>query len=73
MHKKVQLTLDENRKSNTILFGVKIYKGLKAAKITTKLYTGFSGYYRADVVTSFVMSDAELCFKKEQDHKLDLK
>lgn len=42
---KSQRALDENGKPDESLFGVKMYKNLKAAKISTKLYEGSSGYY----------------------------
>ena len=48
-----QRALDENGKPDESLFGVKMYKSLKAAKIFGKLYSGFSGYYRADGVQVF--------------------
>ena len=40
---KSQRALDENGKPDESLFGVKMYKNLKAAKISGKLYSGFSG------------------------------
>ena len=45
--------LDKNGKPDESLFGVKMYKSLKAAKILTKLYEGSSDYYRADGVLQF--------------------
>ena len=60
-----QLALDENGKPDKSLFGVKIYKSMKAAKISGKLYSGFSGYYRADGGTTILLGDAELYFTNE--------
>ena len=62
-----QRALDENGKPDTSLFGVKMYKSLKAAKISNKLYEGSSGYYRADGGTSILLGDAILYFKSTED------
>ena len=57
--------------NNTIfkksLFGVKMYKSLKAAKISTKLYEGSSGYYRADGGTTILMGDILIYFRSTED------
>ena len=45
-----QRALDGNGKTDETLFGIKMYKILKAAKIANKLY---SGYYRVDGVLVF--------------------
>ena len=50
-----QRALDKNGKPDESLFGVKMYKSLKAAKISNKLYEGSSGYYRADGGTSILL------------------
>ena len=60
---KSQRALDKNGKPDESLFGVKMYKSLKAAKISGKLYSGFSGYYRADSGTSILLGDTILYFK----------
>ena len=57
-----QRALDENGKPDESLFGVKMYKSMKAAKISGKLYSGFSGYYRADGGTSILLGEAILYF-----------
>jgi hypothetical protein len=44
-----------------------MYKSLKAAKISTKLYEGSSGYYRADGGTSILLGEAILYFRTEQE------
>ena len=62
-----QRPLDENGKPDESLFGVKMYKSLKAAKISTKLYEGSSGYYRADGGTSILLGDTILYFKSTED------
>ena len=62
-----QRALDENGKPDESLFGVKMYKSLKAAKISTKLYEGSSGYYRADGGTSILLGEAILYFKSTED------
>ena len=62
-----QGALNENGKPDESLFGVKMYKSLKAAKISGKLYSGFSGYYRADGGTSILLGDAILYFKSTDD------
>jgi len=62
-----QGALNENGKPDESLFGVKMYKSLKAAKISGKLYSGFSGYYRADGGTSILLGDAILYFKSTED------
>ena len=53
--------------SDESLFGVKMYKSLKAAKISRKLYSGFSGYYRADGGTIILLGDTILYFKSTED------
>ena len=60
-----QRALDENGKPDKSLFGVKMYKSMKAAKISGKLYPVFSGYYRADDGTTILLGDAELYFTNE--------
>ena len=62
-----QRTLDENGKPDESLFGVKMYKSLKAAKISTKLYEGSSGYYRANGGTSILMGEILLYFRSTED------
>ena len=62
-----QRALDENGKPDESLFGVKIYKSLKAAKISQKLYNGPSGYYRADGGTSILLGDTILYFRTDQE------
>ena len=62
-----QRALDKNGKPDESLFGVKMYKSLKFAKISEKLYSGFSGYYRADGVTSILLGDTILNFKSTED------
>ena len=57
-----QRALDENGKPDESLFGVKMYKSMKAAKISGKLYSGFSGYYRADGGNSILLGEAILYF-----------
>ena len=64
-----QRALDKNGKPDTSLFGVKMYKSLKAAKISGKLYSGFSGYYRADGGTSILLGEAELYFRTHQEQE----
>ena len=44
-----------------------MYKNLKAAKISGKLYSGFSGYYRADGGTSILFGDTILYFRSTED------
>ena len=48
--------------SDTSLFGVKMYKSLKAAKISQKLNTSQCGYYRADGGTNILLGEAILYF-----------
>ena len=62
-----QRALDENGKPDESLFGVKMYKSLKAAKISQKLYNGPSGYYRADGGTSILLGDTILYFRTDQE------
>ena len=62
-----QRALDKDGKPDESLFGVKMYKSLKAAKISGKLYSGFSGYYRADGGTSILLGDTILYFKSTED------
>ena len=62
-----QGALDENGKPDESLFGVKMYKSLKAAKISQKLYNGPSGYYRADGGTSILLGDTILYFRTDQE------
>ena len=62
-----QRVLDKNGKPDESLFGVKIYKSLKAAKISQKLYNGPSVYYRADGGTWILLGDAELYFRSTED------
>ena len=62
-----QRALDKNGKPDESLFGVKMYKSLKAAKISTKLYEGSSGYYRADGGTSILLGDTILYFRTDQE------
>ena len=66
---KNQRALDKNGKPDTSLFGVKMYKSLKAAKISGKLYSGFSGYFRADGGTSILLGEAELYFRTDQEQE----
>ena len=60
-----QRALDKDGKPDESLFGVKMYKSMKAAKISGKMYSGFSGYYRADGGTTILLGDAELYFTNE--------
>ena len=62
-----QRALDENGKPDESLFVVKIYKSLKATKISQKLYNGPNIYYRADGGTRILMGDAELYFRSTED------
>ena len=62
-----QRALDEKGKPDTSLFGVKMYKSLKAAKISQKLNTGQCGYYRADGGTNILLGDTILYFKSTED------
>ena len=62
-----QRALDENGKPDTSLFGVKMYKSLKAAKISQKLNKCQCGYYRADGGTSILLGEAILYFKSTED------
>jgi len=64
---KSQRVLDENGKPDESLFGVKMYKSLKAAKISQKLYNVPSGYYRADDGTSILLGEAILHFRSTED------
>ena len=65
-HGKIQW-YNSNRKPDKSLFGVKMYKSLKAAKISTKLYEGSSGYYRADGGTTILMGDIFIYFRSTED------
>ena len=62
-----QGALDKEEKPDESLFGVKMYKSMKAVKISGKLYSGFSGYYRADGGTSILLGDTILYFKSTED------
>ena len=62
-----QRALDKDGKPDESLFGVKMYKSMKAAKISRKLNSGFSGYYQADGGTSILLGDAILCFRSTED------
>ena len=62
-----QRAFDENGKPDESLFGVKMYKSLKAAKISQKLYNGPSGYYRADGGTSILLGDTILYFRSTEE------
>ena len=62
-----QRALDENGKPDESLFGIKMYKSLKAAKILNKLYEGSSGYYRADGGTTILMGDIFIYFRSTED------
>ena len=62
-----QRALDENGKPDESLFGVKMYKSLKAAKISQKLNTGQCGYYRADGGTNILLGEAILYFRSTED------
>ena len=62
-----QRALDENGKPDESLFGVKMYKSLKAAKISTKLHEGSSGYYRADGGTTILMGEILIYFRSTDD------
>ena len=62
-----QRALDEKGKPDTSLFGVKMYKSLKAAKISQKLNTGQCGYYRADGGTNILLGEAILYFRSTED------
>lgn len=62
-----QRALDENGKPDESLFGVKMYKSLKAAKISTKLHEGSSGYYRADGGTTILMDEILIYFRSTDD------
>ena len=64
---KSQPALDENGKPNTSLFGVKMYKSLKAAKISKKLNTGQCVYYWVDGGTSILLGEAILYFRSTED------
>ena len=64
---KSQRALDKMSNSDTSLFGIKIYKSLKAAKISNELYSGSSGYYRADGGTSILLGETILYFKSTED------
>jgi len=44
-----------------------MYKSLKAAKISNKLYSGSSGYYGADGGTSILLGNTELHFRSTED------
>ena len=62
-----QHALDKNGKPDESLFGVKMYKRLKAAKISNKLYSGSLGYYGADGGTSILLGNTELHFRSTED------
>ena len=62
-----QRAFDENGKPDESLFGVKMYKSLKAAKISQKLYNSPSGYYRADGGTSILLGDTILYFRSTEE------
>ena len=62
-----QRALDKNGKPDESLFGVKMYKSLKAAKISQKLYNGPTGYYRADGGTTILMGDILIYFRSTED------
>ena len=62
-----QRALDENGKPDESLVGVKMYKSLKAAKISTKLHEGSSGYYRADGGTTILMDEILIYFRSTDD------
>ena len=62
-----QRALDKDGKPDESLFGVKMYKSLKAAKISQKLYNGPSGYYRADGGTSVLLGDTILYFRSTEE------
>ena len=62
-----QRALDENGKPDTSLFGVKMYKSFKAAKISQKLNECQCGYYRADGGTSILLGEAILYFRSTED------
>ena len=62
-----QRALDENGKPDESLFVVKMYKSLKAAKISTKLHEGSSGYYRADGGTTILMDEILIYFRSTDD------
>ena len=62
---KNQRALDKNGKPDESLFGIKIYKSLKSAKISNKLYLGSSSYYRADGDTTILMGEISLYFRNE--------
>ena len=62
-----QRALDKEGKPDESLFGVKMYKSLKAAKISQKLYNSPSGYYRADGGTSILLGDTILYIKSTED------
>ena len=44
-----------------------MYKSLKAAKISNKLYSGSSGYCRTDGGTSILLGEAILYFRSTED------
>jgi len=44
-----------------------MYKSLKAAKISNKLYSGSLGYYGADGGTSILLGNTELHFRSTED------
>ena len=44
-----------------------MYKSLKAAKISNKLYSGSSDYYGADGGTSILLGNTELHFRSTKD------
>ena len=62
---KSQRALDKNGKPEESLFGVKIYKSLKACKISNKLHSTTTGYYRADGGTSILIGEIFLYFRNK--------
>ena len=64
---KSQRALDKDGKPDESLFGVKMYKSLKAAKISQKLNTGQCGYYRTDGGTNILLGEAILYFRSTED------
>ena len=62
-----QHALDKDGKPDESLFGVKMYKSLKAAKISNKLYSGSLSYYGADGGTSILLGNTELHFRSTED------
>ena len=62
-----QHALDKDGKPHESLFRVKMYKSLKAAKNSNKLYSGSSDYYGADGGTSILLGNTELHFRSTED------